>query len=77
MLRKAYDPNQPVETFYSQTEDAMDYADAGRSTYTAAQIITNAYSLISNTGMFPESCRKWRRKPEADKTWAECQKFLT
>ena len=70
VFRKPYDPNQPIETFYSQIEDAMDYADAGRSAYTAAQVVTNAYSLISNTGMFPESCREWRRKLEADKTWA-------
>jgi hypothetical protein len=61
VFHTSYDPNQPIETFYSQIEDAMDYADAGRSAYTASQAVTNAYSLIFNTGMFPESCREWRR----------------
>ena len=55
----------------------MDYADAGRSAYTAAQVVTNAYSLISNTGMFPESCREWRRKTEAQKTWATFKVHFT
>ena len=77
IFRKAYDPNQPIETFYSQIEDAMDYADAGRSAYTAAQVVTNAYSLIFSTGMFPESCREWRRKIEADKTWARFKIHFT
>jgi hypothetical protein len=59
IFRKPYDPTQPIETFYSQIEDAMDYADAGKSAYTAAQVVTNAYLLIFTTGMlFHKSCRK-------------------
>jgi hypothetical protein len=68
-FRTAYDPAQPIEQLFSQIEDAMDFADAGRSPYTAAQVVTNAYSLIFNTGLFNESCREWRRRPEAEKTW--------
>jgi len=77
VFRKPYNPNQLVETFYSQIEDAMDYANAGHSAYTAAQVVTNAYSQISNTGMFPESCREWRCKPEAEKTWARFKVHFT
>jgi hypothetical protein len=52
VFRKPYDSTQPIEAFYSQIEDVMDYADAGKSAYTAAQVVTNAYSLIFTTGMF-------------------------
>jgi hypothetical protein len=38
--------------------------------YTTAQVVTNFHLLIFNTGMFPESCREWRRKPENEKIWA-------
>jgi hypothetical protein len=34
----------------------MDYADAGDNAYTANQVVSNAYTLVFNTGMFPEAC---------------------
>jgi hypothetical protein len=69
-FRTAYEPAQPIEALFSQLEDAMDYADAGGNPYTAAQVVTNAYSIMFNTGLFPEACREWRRQPMAHKTWA-------
>jgi hypothetical protein len=69
-FKTACDPAQPIEALFSQIEDAMDFADAGGSPYTAQQVVTNAYSLVFNTGIFPEACREWRRRPAAEKTWA-------
>ena len=68
-FRTAYDPSQPIESLYAQIEDAMDLAAAGRTPYTPAQVVANAYSLVFSTGMFPEACREWRRRPGADQTW--------
>jgi hypothetical protein len=48
-FRKPYDPNQPIEALYAQIEDAMDFADAGGGTYTAALILANAYTHSSTT----------------------------
>jgi hypothetical protein len=64
-FRTAYKPAQPIEALSSQLEDAMDYADAGGNPYTAAQVVTNAYSIMFSTGLFPEACREWRRQPPA------------
>jgi hypothetical protein len=50
-FKTAYDPFEPIETLYSQLEDAMDYADAGDNAYTANQVVSNAYTLVFNTGM--------------------------
>jgi hypothetical protein len=69
-FRTAYEPAQPIEALFSQLEDAMDYADAGGNPYTAAQVVTNAYSIMFSTGLFPEACREWRRQPPAYTTWA-------
>jgi hypothetical protein len=41
-FKTAYDPSEPIETLYSQLEDAMDYADAGDNAYTANQVVSNA-----------------------------------
>jgi hypothetical protein len=69
-FRTAYKPAQPIEALFSQPEDAMDYTDAGGNPYTAARVVTNAYSIMFSTGLFPEACREWRRQPPAYKTWA-------
>jgi hypothetical protein len=70
-FQQAYGPAQPIESLLSQLKNVMDYAgDAGSSPYTAAQVVINAYSLVFSTGLFPEVCCKWRRRPDIDKTWA-------
>ena len=69
-FRTAYDPAQPFETLVAQIEDAQDYADSGGSPYSTTQIVDNAYNIMHHTGMFVETCREWRRRTAADKTWA-------
>ena len=68
-FRTAYDPSQPIESLYAQIEDAMDLAATGPTPYTPEQVVANAYSLVFSTGMFPEACREWRRRPVADQPW--------
>jgi hypothetical protein len=65
----AYNPAKPFEMLVQQIKDAQDSAAAGNQAYTAQQIVSNAYSLIHNTGMFIDACREWRRRPEIEKTW--------
>jgi hypothetical protein len=48
----------------------MDYADARGDPYTAAQVVTNTYSIMFSMGLFPEACREWCWQPAAYKTWA-------
>ena len=68
-FRHPMDPAQPFETFITQIEDTTEYAAAGNTPYTAPQVIANAYTLVYNTGLFPEACREWRRRPAGEKIW--------
>jgi hypothetical protein len=34
-------------------------------------IVNVAYTLVSNTGLFPDACRAWQSRDIAGKTWAE------
>jgi hypothetical protein len=66
-------PTTPAKSFkmlVQQIETAQSFAVAGNQAYTAQQIVSNAYSLIHNTGIFIDVCREWRRCPEAEKTWS-------
>jgi hypothetical protein len=70
-FKAAYNPSQLIKTLYSQSEDAMDYADANNNAYTSKQVVSNAYTLVFNTRMFPEACCNWRKLPANEKTWAK------
>jgi hypothetical protein len=68
-MRKAWDPQQPVETIFKQNQDCVDLAEAGVFTIGAAQKLSSVYSKIFKSGKFNSAYRRWDEKVEADKTW--------
>jgi hypothetical protein len=54
-LNTPYDPNQPIETLFQQIQDARAFAVACGQPYGAAMIVNVAYTLIFNTGFFPDA----------------------
>lgn len=76
-LRTPYDPNQPIEAFIDQVEDAVSLAAAARAPYSPAQIVAVSYTIMFTTGMFPEACREWRRRPIGEQTWANFKTTFT
>jgi hypothetical protein len=70
-LNTPYDPNQPIKMIFQQIQDARAFAVAGRQPYGAAMIISVAYTLIFNTGLFPDACRAWQSRAIAGKMWAQ------
>jgi hypothetical protein len=70
-LNAPYDPNQPIETLFQQIKDAQAFALAGGKPYGAAMIVNVAYTLVFNTGLFPDACRAWQSRLIAGKTWAQ------
>jgi hypothetical protein len=58
-LNTPYDPSQRIETLFQQIQDARAFAVAGGQPYGAAMIVNVAYTLILNTGLFPDACRAW------------------
>jgi hypothetical protein len=70
-LNTLYDLNQPIETLFQQTQDARASAVAGCQPYGAAIIVNVAYTLMFNTGLFPDAYRAWQSRAIATKTWAQ------
>jgi hypothetical protein len=68
-MKTDYDVNHPIELFYDQIEDAVDFAAAGDCPYTPIQLTAIAYQLVFKTGMFPEECKLWKRGLPANKNW--------
>jgi hypothetical protein len=70
-LNTPYDPNLPMETLFQKIQDARAFVVAGRQPYGASMIVNVAYTLILNTGLFPDACRAWQLRAIAGKTWAQ------
>jgi hypothetical protein len=70
-LNTPYDPNQLIETFFQQIQDARYFAVAGGQLHGTAMIVNVAYRLIFNTGLFPDDCRAWQSRAIAGKAWAQ------
>jgi hypothetical protein len=70
-LNATYDPNQPIETLFQQVQDARALAVAGGQPYGAAMIVNVTYTLVSNTGFFPDACRAWQSRALAGKRWEQ------
>jgi hypothetical protein len=70
-LNTPYDPNQPIETLFQKIQDARAFAVAGGHPYGADMIVHVAYTLVFNTGLFPDACHAWQSRATAAKTWAQ------
>jgi hypothetical protein len=70
-LNTPYDPNQLIETLFQQIQEARAFTVAGGQPYGAAMIVNVAYTLVFNTGLFPDACRAWQSRAIAAKTWAQ------
>jgi hypothetical protein len=70
-MRRAWDPPQPVETLFKQIQDCADYSEAGGVLIGHPQQINIGYAKIFATGHFMSACRRWNKKPAAEKTWTQ------
>ena len=76
-MRRPYDPTTPIEELYNQIEKALETSTLGNNPYTTSQVLTIAMKLIEDTGLFPEDCKSWKRKPLVQQTWPEFKLHFT
>jgi hypothetical protein len=70
-MRRAWDPQQPVETFFKQIQDCANYSEADGVLIGHPQQINVGYAKIFATGHFMSACRRWNKKPTAEKNWTQ------
>jgi hypothetical protein len=68
-MRKAWDPQQPVETLCKQIQDCVDFSEAGGVAIGAAKKLSSAYSKIFKSGKFNSFCCRWDEKLGGEITW--------
>jgi hypothetical protein len=62
-MRSPYDPSLSIEVFFAKIEECQEFAAAGNIAYTPQQILSTAYQGIFRSGVLPEGCKDWRKKP--------------
>jgi hypothetical protein len=70
-MRRAWDPQQPVESLFKQIQDCADYSEAGGVLIGHPQQINVGYAKIFATGYFMSACRRWNEKHTIEKTWTQ------
>jgi hypothetical protein len=71
-MRRAWDPQQPVESLFKQIQDCADYSEAGGVLIGHPQQINVGYAKIFATGHhFMSACRWWNEKHTIEKTWTQ------
>jgi hypothetical protein len=70
-MRRAWDPQQPVESLFKQIQDCTDYSEAGGVLIGHPQQINVGYAKIFATGHFMIACRRWNEKHAIEKTWTQ------
>jgi hypothetical protein len=70
-MRRAWDPQQPVEYLFKKIQDCADYSEAGGVPIGHPQQINVGYAKIFATGHFMSSCRRWNEKHTIEKTWTQ------
>jgi hypothetical protein len=64
-----YDPITPIDVVFNAIEDLIEYGEMARCTYTMAQTVNIAYSILNRTTKFRDSIKHWNRLPALHKTW--------
>jgi hypothetical protein len=70
-MRRAWDPQQPVEPLFKHIQDCADYSEAGGVLIGHPQQINVRYAKIFATGHFMSACRRWNEKHLIEKTWTQ------
>ena len=71
-----WDPNTPLESLISQIETAVEYANASNQAYTPTQVVNTAFTLIFNTGIYLDECKRWNQRDAAGQTWQDLKTFF-
>ncbi len=72
-----WNPPTPIETLYEQLVEGQRFAARGNEIIDNSQLVRKGYDIIKKTGLFEDDCKKWRNKPEAERTWTNFQAFFT
>ena len=74
-MKKAISTETLFEEFVEQIETAVD-AVATQVPCTRQQIVSIAFTIVENAGIYYDRVEEWRQKDTTDKTWEAFKTFF-
>ena len=75
-LESAWDPVTPFESLVIRANECRDFAAAGNDPITDAAMLRAFVKSVEASGVLVEAIKDWRKKPTADRTWANVVPFF-
>jgi len=69
-MAAAWDPNTPIEAVFSLAHKCRQFATAGLDPISDANSVRQCLAAFEKSGVMEEAIKDWRKKPTADRTWA-------
>eukprot|EP00957_Ditylum_brightwellii_P206229 15347443-Ditylum_brightwellii.AAC.1 len=73
---KPIDISQPIDAYFAQIDDCIQYALDGKIPYTSKQILTTVLHTMQKTGWSKDGIRAWKARDPLDQTWQIFKKDL-
>ena len=64
-----YDPQAPIDTFFNQVEDILEYRELARSLYIQIQTTNITYTIINRMRKFQDAIKTWNRMNPIQQNW--------
>ena len=68
-----YDVHPPIDNLFKLAQDYQQYASFHGTPQPATTTITTVYEILSKTGTFTSSLKKWKQKPPPEKNLGNLQ----
>ncbi|CAB9528753.1 hypothetical protein SEMRO_2312_G322870.1 [Seminavis robusta] len=75
-MHAQWSPTQSIEDLYNQLKDAQKFA-ADHDTISDKMAVRAAIKNLTNSGVFTDAIKDWRKKPDNDQTMAALQTHFT
>jgi hypothetical protein len=62
------DVTQPIDIYFQTIDDCVQFATDDQVPFTPTQVVQTAYHAISQSGLYNDACKEWRRKAPAVRT---------
>ena len=60
-MEAPYDVNLPIESLFEKIKDVIKFVVQGRIPFSNKQVVSTVYMLVTNTGIFSDKYKAWRR----------------
>jgi hypothetical protein len=69
-LHRQWDPSDPIETVWQNTQEYRRFASSGLDPISKSTAVRKRLSMFEKSGVFADAIRDWRKRPDPEWTWS-------